>query len=34
MSRFVRDEKKTFPFTWLAVGGVFASSACGPVTPS
>jgi len=27
MSRFVRDEKKTFPFTWLAVGGVFASSA-------
>ncbi len=27
MSRFVRDEKKTYPFTWLAVGGLFASSA-------
>ncbi len=27
MSRFVRDEKKTFPFTWLAIAGLFASSA-------
>ncbi len=27
MARFVRDEKRTFPFTWLAIGGVFAFSA-------
>ncbi len=24
MARFVRDEKKTFPFTWLIIGGTFA----------
>jgi cytochrome c551/c552 len=27
MSRFVRDEKRTYPFTWLAIGGIFATSA-------
>jgi len=27
MSRFVRDEKRTFPFTWLAIGGVLAATA-------
>lgn len=26
MARFIRDEKKTFPFTWLAIGGIFAAS--------
>lgn len=26
MARFVRDEKKTFPFTWLIIGGLFAFS--------
>lgn len=24
MARFVRDEKKTFPFTWLIIGGIFS----------
>jgi cytochrome c2 len=24
MGRFVRDEKRTYPFTWLTIGGVFA----------
>jgi mono/diheme cytochrome c family protein len=27
VARFIRDEKKTFPFMWLAAGGVFAASA-------
>jgi cbb3-type cytochrome oxidase cytochrome c subunit len=26
VARFIRDEKKTFPFTWLAIGGIFAVS--------
>jgi cytochrome c551/c552 len=26
VARFIRDEKKTFPFTWLAIGGLFAAS--------
>ena len=26
MARFVRDEKKTFPFWWLIIGGAFAAS--------
>jgi cytochrome c551/c552 len=26
MARFVRDEKRTYPFTWLIVGGIFAFS--------
>src|SRR5262245_20251843 len=25
MARFTRDEKRTFPFTWLAIGGLFAA---------
>lgn len=24
MARFVRDEKRTYPFTWLTIGGLFA----------
>ncbi len=24
--RFVRDEKRTFPFTWLVIGGIFAGT--------
>lgn len=27
MARFIRDEKRTYPLTWLAVGGIFAGSA-------
>lgn len=27
MSRFVRDEKRTYPFAWLAIGGIFAGAA-------
>lgn len=27
MARFVRDEKRTFPFTWIVIGGVFCFSA-------
>ncbi len=26
MSRFVRDEKRTYPFAWLVIGGLFAVS--------
>ena len=26
MARFIRDEKRTYPFTWMAIGGVFALS--------
>ena len=26
MARFTRDERRTFPFTWLVIGGVFALS--------
>ncbi|MFP6683327.1 MAG: hypothetical protein VB934_01380, partial [Polyangiaceae bacterium] len=26
MARFVRDEKRTYPFTWLFIGGLFAAS--------
>ncbi|HZF56712.1 MAG TPA: cytochrome c [Polyangiaceae bacterium] len=26
MARFIRDEKRTYPFTWLAIGGIFAAS--------
>ena len=29
MARFVRDEKRTYPFTWLLIGGLFAGSAVG-----
>lgn len=29
MARFVRDEKRTFPFAWLTIGGLFAASAVG-----
>jgi len=25
--RFIRDEKRTYPLTWLAIGGIFAGSA-------
>ncbi len=27
MARFIRDEKRTYPLTWLVVGGIFAGSA-------
>lgn len=27
MARFIRDEKRTYPFTWMAIGGVFFASA-------
>lgn len=27
MARFIRDEKRTYPFIWMAIGGVFAASA-------
>lgn len=27
MARFIRDEKRTYPFMWVAIGGVFAASA-------
>jgi cytochrome c2 len=27
MARFVRDEKRTFPFSWLIIGGLFAATA-------
>ena len=27
MARFIRDEKKNYPFMWLAIGGLFAGSA-------
>ncbi len=27
MARFIRDEKRTYPFTWMAIGGLFAASA-------
>jgi cytochrome c2 len=27
VARFIRDEKRTYPLTWLAVGGIFAGSA-------
>ncbi len=27
MARFIRDEKRTYPFMWMAIGGVFAASA-------
>lgn len=27
MARFIRDEKRTYPITWLAIGGFFAFSA-------
>ncbi len=27
MARFIRDEKRTYPLWWLAIGGVFAGSA-------
>ena len=26
MARFIRDEKRTYPFMWMAIGGVFAAS--------
>jgi cytochrome c551/c552 len=26
VARFIRDEKKTYPFTWLVAGGLFAAS--------
>ncbi len=26
MARFIRDEKRTYPLTWLAIGGIFAAS--------
>ena len=26
MARFVRDEKRTYPFAWLIIGGLFAAS--------
>ena len=27
MARFTRDEKRTYPFTWMVIGGVFFASA-------
>ena len=27
MARFIRDEKRTYPFVWMAIGGLFAASA-------
>ena len=27
MARFIRDEKRNYPFVWLAIGGIFAGSA-------
>jgi len=27
VARFTRDEKRTYPFTWIAIGGVFFASA-------
>jgi cytochrome c551/c552 len=27
VARFIRDEKRTYPFTWMAIGGVFFASA-------
>jgi len=27
VARFIRDEKRTYPFMWMAIGGVFAASA-------
>lgn len=27
MARFIRDEKRTYPFTWMAIGGIFFASA-------
>ncbi|MBK8256201.1 MAG: c-type cytochrome [Polyangiaceae bacterium] len=27
MTRFTRDEKRTYPFTWMAIGGVFFATA-------
>lgn len=27
MARFTRDEKRTYPFTWMAIGGVFFATA-------
>ncbi len=26
VARFIRDEKRSYPFTWLAIGGLFAAS--------
>ena len=26
MARFIRDEKKNYPLTWLLIGGFFAFS--------
>lgn len=26
MAQFIRDEKRTYPFTWLAIGGIFAGA--------
>jgi cytochrome c2 len=26
VARFIRDEKRTYPFTWLAIGGIFAGA--------
>jgi cytochrome c551/c552 len=27
VARFIRDEKRTYPLTWMAIGGIFAGSA-------
>jgi cytochrome c551/c552 len=27
VARFIRDEKRTYPFVWLTIGGIFAGSA-------
>ncbi len=27
MAKFIRDEKRTYPFLWLTIGGIFAGSA-------
>jgi mono/diheme cytochrome c family protein len=27
VARFIRDEKRTYPFVWLTIGGIFAASA-------
>ena len=27
MARFTRDEKRTYPFTWMAIGGIFFATA-------
>ena len=31
MARFIRDEKKTYPFAWLTIGGLFAMATAGAV---